>query len=317
MSQVTGSPAALALRIASIACLGRDMRDVVAGAGDLDEAQVAFDHDQFGHRRDRRQAEPGRDLALGDLAGGGEARFLRVLDHELVEAAGIGQEAPHDERVRDRLDPIGKADRAVRGQQPDLGQLASLQPLGRGGVGVDFGELHLARAPRQEFDDRDVVDRRLGVGQRHQGRDAAGRRGPAAAFDRLHVLGAGLAQLHAHIDEAGRETQAGEIDGFDIAADLRADSRPERRDAVALDQQIAALIEPALRVEQPRVAVQAAGDGHVAHHPPWPGLTRGPGPTDLTWAPTSSLLDPSCVKSWTAGSSPARGALLLARSVHP
>ena len=71
--------------------LGRDMRDVIARAGDRDEAQIALDHDHFGHRRDRRQAEPRRDLALGDLAGGGEARLLRVLDDELVEAAGIGQ----------------------------------------------------------------------------------------------------------------------------------------------------------------------------------------------------------------------------------
>ena len=226
MSQVTGSPAALAWRIASIAGRGRDMRDVVARAGDLDEAQIALDHDEFGDRRDRRQAEPGRDLALGDLAGGGEARLLRVLDHELVEAAGIGQHAPHDQRVGDRLDPVGKADRAVRRQQPDLGQLAPLQPLGRGGIGVDLGELHLARAPRQELDDRDVVDRRLGIRQRHHRRDPAGRRRLAAALDQLHVLGAGLAQLHAHIDEARREAQPGEIDDLGIVADLRADSGP-------------------------------------------------------------------------------------------
>ncbi len=71
------------------------MRGVVARAGDLDQAQIALDHDHLGHRGDRRQAEPGRDLALGDLAGAAEARFLRVLDHQLVKAAGIGQHSPH------------------------------------------------------------------------------------------------------------------------------------------------------------------------------------------------------------------------------
>ena len=44
----------------------------------------------------------------------------------------------------------------------------------------------------------------------------------AAAFDRLHVLGAGLAQLHAHIDEAGRQAQPGEIDDLGLASGLRA-----------------------------------------------------------------------------------------------
>ena len=123
---------------------------------------------------------------------------------------------------------------------------------------MDLGELHLARAPRQELDDRNVIDRRLGIRQRHHRRDPAGSRRLPAALDRFHVLGAGLAQLHAHIDKARREAEPGEIDGLDIAADLGADIRPERRDAVALDQQVAALIEPAFRVEQPGVAVEAA-----------------------------------------------------------
>ena len=56
------------------------------------------------------------------------------------------------------------------------------QSLGGGGVGVDLGELHLARAAREELDNRHVVDRRLGVRQRHHRRDARRRRRPARRF---------------------------------------------------------------------------------------------------------------------------------------
>ena len=73
---------------------------------------------------DAGEAEPGRGLALGDLAGAAEARLFRMLDDQLIEAAGVGQHAAHDQRVGDRLDPVGEAERAVGGEQPDLGQLA-------------------------------------------------------------------------------------------------------------------------------------------------------------------------------------------------
>ena len=126
---------------------------MIARAGQFNEPQVAFDHDHLGQGRDRRQAEPGRDFALGHLARAGEARLLRMLDHQLIEAAGIGQHAAHDQRVGNRHDPIGKPDRAIRREQADLGQLAAEEPLGCGGIGMDFGELYLAGAAGEELDD--------------------------------------------------------------------------------------------------------------------------------------------------------------------
>ena len=102
---------------------GRQMGDVIARAGDLDEPKVALDHDDLGRRRDCRQAQPGGDLAFVDLARSGKARFFRMLHHQQVEAAGVGQYAAHDERIGDRLDPVGKAERAVGGEQAHFGQL--------------------------------------------------------------------------------------------------------------------------------------------------------------------------------------------------
>jgi hypothetical protein len=81
---------------------------------------------------------------------------------------------------------------------------------------MDLGKPHFAGAAGDKLDDGDVVDRRLGVGQRHHRCDTAGRCRPPAALDRFHVLGAGLAQLDAHIDEPRREAQPGAID--DVAA---------------------------------------------------------------------------------------------------
>ena len=111
------------------------------------------------------EPEPGGDLAFGDFAGAGEARLFGVLDHQQIEGAGIGENAPHDQRVGDRLHPVGEAERAVRREQAHLGQIAPGDRLGRRGVGVDLGELDLARPAGEELDDRDVVDRRVGVRQ--------------------------------------------------------------------------------------------------------------------------------------------------------
>ena len=136
-----------------------------------------------------------------------QARLLRVLQHQEIEAAGIGQHPAHHERVGDRLDAIRKAEGAIGREQAHLGQLTALQPFGRCGVGVDLGELDLARPAGEELDDRDVVDRRVGVGQGDHRRDPARRRGAPAALDQFHVLGTRLAQLHAHVDEPRRQAQ--------------------------------------------------------------------------------------------------------------
>ena len=89
----------------------------------------------------------------------------------------------------------------------------------------------------------------------------------AGALDRLHVLRAGLAQLHAHIDEPRREAQPAGIDDLGILgkAGIRK-PRADRGDLVALDQEIARRIEPALRIDEPRVADQPARTAHCAPH---------------------------------------------------
>jgi hypothetical protein len=128
---------------------------------------------------------------------------------------------------------------------------------------VQLGEPRLARPPGEELDDRDIVDRRLGVGQRHHRRDAARRRGMAGALDRFQMLGAGLAQLHPHIDEPRRQAQPAGLDNLDIVAKAGiGEARTDRGDMRTVDQQIARRIEPAFRIDQPDIAEQAARGGH-------------------------------------------------------
>ena len=202
-----------------------------------------------------------------------------MLQHQQIEAAGIGEHAAHDQRVGDRLDPVSEAERTVCRQEAHLGQLAPLETLGRRRVGMHLGEPDLAGASGQELDDRDIVDRRVGVRQRHHRCDPARRGGPPAALDRFQVLGTGLAQLHAHIDEPRRQAQPLGIHPLGIARRGR-EVAADRGDPFALDQEIAGRVEPACGIEQSGAANEEPVHGKAPLALPGldPGIAgRGPG----------------------------------------
>ena len=75
-------------------------------------------------------------------------------------------------------------------------------------VGIDAHLGLVAGAAGDEIDQRDVVDHRIGVGHHDDRGDAAGRRRLAGRGDGLAVLGAGLADEDAHVDQAGRDDRA-------------------------------------------------------------------------------------------------------------
>ncbi len=97
------------------------MGGVVSCARQFDQAQVAFDHHDLGLCRDAAETQPSRDLAFVHDAGPGKGRFFRVLDDQKAEALRIAEGTAHDERVRDRLDSIGKGDGASLRQQSHFG----------------------------------------------------------------------------------------------------------------------------------------------------------------------------------------------------
>ena len=96
---------------------------------------------------------------------------------------------------------VGEAHGAGLAKQGHFRQLLAGAALGDRAIGVDLDPLLLARAPRDELDHRRIVDRRLGVGQAGEAGHAARRRRLGAALEGLLVLGAGLAEQDAHVDQ--------------------------------------------------------------------------------------------------------------------
>ena len=77
---------------------------------------------------------------------------------------------------------------------------------------------------------------------------------------RLLVLLAGLAQLHAHVDEAGRQAMAARIDHLGLVRQAFAiDPRADLGDAPVDGEQAARLVAAARRIEQPRIDAGRAG----------------------------------------------------------
>ena len=174
------------------------------------------------------------------------------------------------------LTPSVKPSAPLAASRPISVSSLPAQALGRRGVGVDLGEPDLARAAGEELDDRDIVDRRLGIGQRDHRRDAAGRGGLAAALDRFHVLGAGLAQLHAHVDQPGRQAQPAAASTISASASaVGAASAPTAAIRPSIDEQIAGCVEPARGIEQPRAADQQAARSPLQSAP---SFTAAAGP---------------------------------------
>ena len=183
-----------------------------------------------------------------------QRRLLGVLHDQRIETGSVGQGTAHHPGIGERPLAVGKGNRTRRLEQADLGQLPAFQTLGDGGVGVDLALLHLPRPAGQELDHCRVVDRRVGVGQDRHAGDPAGGRGRHAAVDPLLVLGAGLAELHAHVDQARRQAQALGVDHLGTAGRQRhRHARADLGDPAADDQHAPSPVEPGCGVEQARV----------------------------------------------------------------
>jgi hypothetical protein len=215
---------------------------VIAPAGQRDEPQVALDHDGLRFRRDAGQAEAARHLALVHHPAERQVGVLGVVHHEAVEIAGVAQDQPHQLGVGDRVLAVGEGERAGLAQEADLGHLLAGEAFGERRHRMDVDDGRVARAPLDEIDQRDVVDRRLGVGHDDDGGDATGGGGAAAGRQRLAMLLARLAGEHLHVDQAGAQHMAGAVDHLGLGARALADMRPAVGDGVALDDEPAQLV---------------------------------------------------------------------------
>ena len=238
------------------------MRRVIPRARELDEADVALDHEDLGDGGDALEAETGRDLSLVHEPARGEARLFRVLDDQQVEGLGVAQGPAHHQGIGDRLGGVGERHGAGRGEQAHLGHALAPEPLGEGAVRVDVDEAGFAPARDHELDQGGVVDHRLGVGQTRHGGDPAGRGREARRHHGFLVFLAGLAQLHPHVHEARGEAVPAAIDGLDALGDAVGEQTgAEIGDRRAFGEQRAGAVEAARRVQKPGVHISRAGRG--------------------------------------------------------
>ena len=194
--------------------------------------------------------EAGRDLALVHRPARGQRRVFGMLDDQAAERAGVCHGPAHHQTVGDGAVAVGEADRARFLEQGELGHAHAGAAARDRTVGIDLGALQLPGPARDELDHRRIVDRRHRVGQARKAGHAARRRRRGAAGIGLLVLGAGLAQLHAHVDQPRRQARAAAIDDLGIFRRRPVQVRAEVGDQLALDHQPAGRVQVARRIQQ-------------------------------------------------------------------
>lgn len=106
----------------------------------------------------------------------------------------------------------------------------------------------------------------MGIGQAHHGRDTTGHSRFAAGLERLLVFLARLAQLHAHVDEAGSETKPVAVHHFDAPGHAVGEQVwTEFGDRFAIGEQGATGVQAARRIQQPGIHIGDAGGGALRH----------------------------------------------------
>ena len=252
--QVTGEPSLARPRHRLERQTVRDQRGVIAGAGQRDEAQIALEHNGFRFARHAGQAKPGRAQAFRHHPLAAQRPVLADRRDKRVKVAGVSHGAAHGQRIGDRMGPIAEGDRAGFRKQADLGDLLAFEPLGQGRSGMDADLGGVARPAQDEVDHCGVVDRRIGVGTRDQRGHAPCGGGGAGAGDRLAMLGPGLANERAHVDEARRNDVAPAVDDPRLGRQLVArDLGPDAGDDSIDDDEPAARLGLLNGIDETRV----------------------------------------------------------------
>ena len=174
-----------------------------------------------------RKPQPHRGRAFVHVAAGAQVQVLAVIDDRQIERLRELHRAPHHARVHHRPAVVGDGDNAGRFHGADGGQFLAGAAFGDGADREDVDHRAAARPLHDVAGHGGAVVHRLGVGHAADGGEAAGRRGARAGLDGFGVLEARLAQVHVHVDEAGRHDQAGGIEHLRLRR--RRDSAPRRR----------------------------------------------------------------------------------------
>ena len=173
-----------------------------------------------------------------------------MVDHRHVEAARELHGAPHQLRVHHWAAVVGDGHGAGLPHRADGREFLALAAAGDGADGKHVDH----RVPPRLFDDVGgdggaVVHRRR-VGHGADGGESTGGGGARAALDGFRVFEPGLAQMHVHVDEAGRDDQPGGVEHFGVGGrQVRADAL----DDAVFDPDIGDGVVPGRRVDHAAV----------------------------------------------------------------
>jgi len=227
--------------------LGRgDVGDMDMSAGEFGQGNIAGDHHRLGNVGDARQAQPGRHPALVHVAAGGQIGLLTVVDYRHAEHVRILERVPHHRGAFHRTAIVGKGDRSGPHQLGHLGDLLALALFGHRRNGKHLDELLLS-AFFEKTHHLLFVAGRFSVGHGADRRDPAGHGCRAAAFHGLLVLAAGFAQMNVHVDQAGHDHLAAQIE--QLALIIGRQIGTHAGDAAIDDQEIQGLALAAGQVE--------------------------------------------------------------------
>ena len=127
-SQVTGRPVAPSPRApCATPSARRQPAQVHAHAGLAHEREDRRQRDRLGDRRNRRQAEPRRDLAVVRDAAAAEVRILRPQPDAIAEGRRVLHRAQQHLRVDERRVGLRERDAAGLGELAHLGQRVALR----------------------------------------------------------------------------------------------------------------------------------------------------------------------------------------------
>ena len=185
-----------------------------------------------------------------------------------VEGLRVGQDPLHHLGIDDRPVGVGYIEATGLAHQADLGHAFALGALGGGAGRIDVDQFDVARAAQDEVHDRGLVDHRIGVGLQDDGGDAAGRGGQGRRLQGFLGLGAGLAGLHADVDQAGGQHRAARVDHVEVGRE-RAEiaALGDVGDLAVTDQQRAGAVPAAGGIDEAGVHKCGRALGHSSGRP--------------------------------------------------
>ena len=230
---------------------GADLAEVVAGACQLDQADVALHDHRFGDGGRGGQAQPRGEFAFGGGCVQDQFGVFGMGDHQRVEGRGIGQRPPQHPRIGHRAVAVCESHGAGFLQQPDLGHGLAGQPARQRGGGQHAHARRGGGTAHQEIHQRRLINHRVGVGHHDHAGDAARGRCGAGALKALAMLRAGLPGKDARINQAWRQHQAMAVDDFRIGGfGVVEQTRADIGDLAVLHQKSAPHIHAAGRINQ-------------------------------------------------------------------